>query len=120
MRTLLLLALFAPATSLAATTGTVTVLLKNTGVGSFGVTDPVRVIADADLDTFDKAVNAPLSGAVAPGLGFSAQLSGLTTYVDGKGTYRLSVTFPDATGIVTVPLVTDLRFDGPGPWFVSE
>lgn len=120
MRTLLLFALFAPATSLAATTGTVTVLFENAGVGSFGVADPVRVIADADLDPFDKAVNAPLSGNVAPGLGFGAQLSGLTTYSDGKGTYQLSVTFPDAVGITTVRLATDLRFDGPGPWFVSK
>ncbi|MFN7146889.1 MAG: hypothetical protein ACK4YP_24150, partial [Myxococcota bacterium] len=115
---LLLLALFAPTTSLAGTTGTVTVLLKNTGVGRFSSADRVTVFADADVGT-DRSVSVPSSGAASPGVAFNAAYFGLTTFdTTTSATYRFYATFPDADGVRTVELASGVRFPG-GSSFVS-
>jgi hypothetical protein len=120
MRTIFLLALFAPTSALAATTGTVTVLLKNTGAGSFGSLDPVRVIADADFNAYDKSVDAPTSGTAGPNVAFQAQTSGLYTYSGFQGTYQFSATFPDASGTRTYNLASNVRFPGTGTYWLSK
>ncbi|MDP2312693.1 MAG: thrombospondin type 3 repeat-containing protein [Pseudomonadota bacterium] len=118
MRYLLLVALLVPSTALGATTGTVTVLLLNSGRGSFGATDPIRVTADGDVDGFDKSVNAPATGTALPGLGFTAAVTGLYAY-DSAGTYTFVATFPDGSGTRTVSLATNVQFPGAGPYWLS-
>ncbi|MDP2308768.1 MAG: thrombospondin type 3 repeat-containing protein [Pseudomonadota bacterium] len=120
MRTILLLALAAPSLASASTTGTVTVLLKNTGVGNFSPGDPIRVLADADSDAFDRFVNAPSSGTASPGESFTAPFSGLLVYDGVKGTYQVSASFLDASGTTNLPLASGLRFPGTGSYYVSK
>jgi hypothetical protein len=102
----------------AATTGTVTVLFRNTGVGSFGPNDRVRVFADADYSAYDKTAYAP-STTVAPGQTFTVQFSGLYVWSGYQGIYRFEVKYPDTTSTTTT-VISGLKFNTTGNWYVSS
>ncbi|RKG72004.1 hypothetical protein D7W79_29840 [Corallococcus exercitus] len=80
----------------AATTGTVTVLFKNTGVGKFGPSNQVYVYADADFNSYDKTLCGPTT-TVGPGQTFTVQFSGLYVWSGFQGIYRFEVRYPDTT-----------------------
>ncbi len=120
MPPLLLLALLAPSTALGATTGTVTVLLKNNGVGSFAPSDPIGVTADGDALGFDKFVNAPTAGSFGPGGAFTAPVTGLLTYSGIAGTYEFRVSYLDGSGPRVLTLASGVRFPGTGNYWVSR
>jgi hypothetical protein len=101
----------------AATTGTVTILFKNTGVGKFGPSDQVYVFADADFNSYDKTVYGPTT-LVGPGQSFTVQLSGLYVWSGFQGIYRIEVRYPDTTSTTTT-LISGLKFTGTGNWYVS-
>lgn len=115
---LLTLALL-PMHALAATTGRVYVVLKNSGVGSFSSIDQVRVVANSDYNTYDKMANAPLYGTVAPGSTFLAEFSGLYTYSGFQGTYQFEVSFWD-TDLKKYVFGIGTRFPGTGTYYVSK
>ncbi|NRD45193.1 MopE-related protein [Corallococcus exiguus] len=115
----LLLAVAGGATSAeAATTGTVTVLFKNTGVGKFGPSDQVYVYADADFNSYDKTLYGPTT-TVGPGQTFTVQFSGLYVWSGFQGIYRFEVRYPDTTS-TTATVISGLKFTGTGNWYVSS
>lgn len=122
-RLVVLLALvLLPVRALAATTGHVYLLLRNSGVGSFSSLHQVRVVANSDYDAYDKQAYAPASGSVAPGSTFLADLSGLYVYSGFQGTYQFEVSFWDTDATLQKKYVFGLgtQFKGTGTYYVSK
>jgi len=122
-RAVLLLALaLLPVRALAATTGRVYLVLKNSGVGSFSTLDQVRVYANSDYNAYDKSAYAPSFGTAAPGATFLAEFSGLYVYSTFQGTYQFEVSFWDTTSGTPKTYLFGLgtRFPGTGTYYVSK
>ncbi|RKH41112.1 putative metal-binding motif-containing protein [Corallococcus llansteffanensis] len=109
--------LVASAPARAATTGTVTVLFKNNGVGKFGPSNQVYVYADADFNSYDKTLYGPTT-LVGPGQTFTVQFSSLYVWSGFQGIYRFEVRYPDTTSTTTT-VISGLKFPSAGNWYVS-
>jgi hypothetical protein len=112
--------LLAPIAGEAANTGTVYVLLKNDGVGTFSSSHDVRVFANGvQTAAYNKSAYGPTTN-VAPGGTFKVAFSSLFVWSGFQGGYKFEVNFEDNQGPKKLVLTPEVRFTNSGTWYVSK